>query len=135
MNKIFTSLILMLGFILISATTYAEKTEVLEEVPSPPNTLDSGYEYEPEITIRKEGTKRIEEHRDNGNLYYIKVTPDRGFFSKLINTVSSIKTYQLVLREDSSSTTKVIFVDLKEENDSEAIEYSTELFNQIASKF
>ena len=40
-----------------------------------------------------------------------------------------------MLREDSSSTTKVIFVDLKEENDSEAIEYSTELFNQIASKF
>ena len=67
--------------------------------------------------------------------FYITVTPDRGFFSKLINTVSSIKTYQLVLREDSSSTTKVIFVDLKEENDSEAIEYSTELFNQIASKF
>ena len=78
MNKIFTSLILMLGYIFFSATAYAEKTEVLEEVPSPPNTLDSGYEYEPEITIRKEGTKRIEEHRVNGNLYYIKVTPE-GF--------------------------------------------------------
>ena len=78
MNKIFTSLILILSFILISAKTYAEKTEVLEEVPSPPNTLDSGYEYEPEITIRKEGTKRIEEHRINGNLYDIKVTPE-GF--------------------------------------------------------
>ena len=50
----------------------------LEEVPSPPNTLDSGYEYEPEIKIRKEGTKRIEEHRVNGYLYYIKVTPE-GF--------------------------------------------------------
>tara|TARA_Y100000385_G_scaffold4083_1_gene4459 strand:- start:790 stop:1125 length:336 start_codon:yes stop_codon:yes gene_type:complete len=78
MNKIFTTLTLMLGYILFSATAYAEKTEVLEEVPSPPNTLDSGYEYEPEITIRKEGTKRIEEHRVNGNLYYIKVTPE-GF--------------------------------------------------------
>ena len=30
----------------------------------------SGYEYEPEITIRKEGTKRIEEHRVNGNPLY-----------------------------------------------------------------
>ena len=78
MNKIFTSLVLMLGYIFFSATAYAEKTEVLEEVPSPPNTLDSGYEYEPEITIRKEGTKRIEEHRVNGILYYIKVTPE-GF--------------------------------------------------------
>ena len=67
--------------------------------------------------------------------FYFKVTPDRGFFSKLINTVSSIKTYQLVLREESSAMTNVIFVDLKEENDSEAIEYSRELLEQISLKF
>ena len=36
-----------------------KKPEVLEVVPSPPNTLDSGYEYEPEITIRKEGKKEL----------------------------------------------------------------------------
>ncbi|MBT6356079.1 DUF2782 domain-containing protein [Methylophilaceae bacterium] len=78
MNKIFISLILVLSSLSFSAITNAEKTVVLEEVPSPPNTLESGYEYEPEITIRKEGTKRIEEHRINGNLYYIKVTPE-GF--------------------------------------------------------
>ena len=59
-----------------------------------------------------------------------------SFLSKCkANTVSSIKTYQLALREDSSSMTKVIFVDLKEENDSEAIQYSTELFEQISLKF
>jgi len=67
--------------------------------------------------------------------FYITVTPDRGFFSELLNTVSSIKTYQIVLKEDISSRTKVIFVDLKDENDSEAIQYSKELFDQIASKF
>jgi len=67
--------------------------------------------------------------------FYIKVTPDRGFFSKLINTVSSVKTYQIVLMEDNSATTRVIFADLKEENDSEAIKYSTELFEQISLKF
>src|SRR6056300_312049 len=78
MNKIFISLILVLSSLSFSAITNAEKTVVLEEVPSPPNTLESGYEYEPEINIRKEGTKRIEEHRINGNLYYIKVTPE-GF--------------------------------------------------------
>ena len=60
MNKIFISLILVLSSLSFSAITNAEKTVVLEEVPSPPNTLESGYEYEPEITIRKEGTKRIE---------------------------------------------------------------------------
>ena len=43
--------------------------------------------------------------------YFVKVTPDRGFFSKLINTVSSIKIYQLILKENTSSMTKVIFVD------------------------
>jgi hypothetical protein len=37
--------------------------------------------------------------------------------------------------EDTSATTRVIFVDLKEENDSEAIKYSTELFEQISLKF
>tara|TARA_B100001175_G_C19474884_1_gene623764 strand:- start:215 stop:1276 length:1062 start_codon:yes stop_codon:yes gene_type:complete len=67
--------------------------------------------------------------------YFIKVTPDRGFFSKLINTVSSVKTYQLVLKENTSSMTKVIFVDLEDKNDNEAIQYSTELFGQISAKF
>jgi len=65
----------------------------------------------------------------------ITVTPDRGFFSELLNTVSSIKTYQIVLKEDSNSRTKVIFVDLKDENDNEAKAYNTELFEQISLKF
>ena len=67
--------------------------------------------------------------------YFVKVTPDRGFFSKLINTVSSIKIYQLILKENTSSMTKVIFVDLEDKNDNEAIQYSTELFEQISEKF
>jgi len=67
--------------------------------------------------------------------FYITVIPDRGFFSELLNTVSSIKTYQIVLKEDNSSRTKVIFVDLKDENDSEAIQFSTELFEQISLLF
>ena len=76
MIKYFILLIVVLSGLTFTAITHAEKTQVLEEVPSPPNTLESGYEYEPEITIRKEGTKRIEEHRINGNLYYIKVSPE-----------------------------------------------------------
>ena len=31
--------------------------------------------------------------------------------------------------------TKVIFVDLEDKNDNEAIQYSTELFEQISEKF
>ena len=42
---------------------------------------------------------------------------------------------KLILKEDSSSQTNVIFVDLSEENDEKIISYSAELFDQIASKF
>jgi outer membrane protein assembly factor BamC len=67
--------------------------------------------------------------------YFINVTPNKGFFSKLLATASITKTYQLILKEDTSSQTKVIFVDLSEENDEKIISYSAELFDQIASKF
>jgi len=67
--------------------------------------------------------------------YYINVTPNKGFFSKLLATASITKTYQLILKEDANSQTRVIFVDLGEENDEKTISYSAELFDQIASKF
>jgi outer membrane protein assembly factor BamC len=67
--------------------------------------------------------------------YFINVTPNKGFFSKLLTSASITKTYQLILKEDSNSQTKVIFVDLSEEGDEKIINYSAELFDQIASKF
>ena len=67
--------------------------------------------------------------------YFINVTPNKGFFSKLLATASITKTYQLILKEDTNSQTKVIFVDLSEDDDQKTISYSKELFNQIASKF
>jgi outer membrane protein assembly factor BamC len=67
--------------------------------------------------------------------YFINVTPNKGFFSKLLATASITKTYQLILKEDTSLQTKVIFVDLSEEDDEKTISYSAELFDQIASKF
>ncbi len=67
--------------------------------------------------------------------YFINVTPNKGFFSKLLASTSITKTYQLILKEDTNSQTRVIFVDLSEENDEKTISYSAELFDQIASKF
>ena len=67
--------------------------------------------------------------------YFINVTPNKGFFSKLLASTSITKTYQLILKEDTNSQTRVIFVDLSEENDEKTISYSVELFDQIASKF
>ena len=56
MKKYFILLTVVLSSLSFTVISHAEKTQVLEEVPSPPNTLESGYEYEPEITIRKEGS-------------------------------------------------------------------------------
>jgi len=67
--------------------------------------------------------------------YFINVTTNKGLFSKLLPTASNNKTYQLILKEDTSSQTKVIFVDLSEEDNQKTISYSAELFDQIASKF
>ena len=67
--------------------------------------------------------------------YFINVTPNKSFFSKLLAATSITNTYQLILKEDANSQTKVIFVDFEEEGDEKTISYSAELFEQIASKF
>ena len=67
--------------------------------------------------------------------FFINVAIDKGFFSKIIATSTNNKTYQLILKADSKSQTRVIFVDLNEENNEKTISYSADLFEQIASKF
>jgi outer membrane protein assembly factor BamC len=67
--------------------------------------------------------------------YFINVVPNKSLFSKLLPSVASNKMFQLILKEDTESQTKLIFVDLSEENDEKTISYSQELFDQIASKF
>lgn len=54
---------------------YADEREVFEEIPPPPSVYDSDYTLEPEVTIRKEDSKLIEEYRVNGQLYMMKVSP------------------------------------------------------------
>ena len=67
--------------------------------------------------------------------YFIKVNPNKGFFSKLLGSVSKDQIFQLIIKEVDETNTEVIFVDLSEENDQNKIDYSIELFNQIATKF
>jgi len=67
--------------------------------------------------------------------YFIKITKDKGFFSKLLSTVSSAQTYQLVVKQLDESYSQVIFVDLSEENEQDTIDYSFDFFNEIATKF
>ena len=77
----------------------------------------------------------IEDRDQIEGSYFINDTPNKSFFSKLLASASITKTYQLILKEDINSHTRVIFVDLSEENDEKTISYSAELFDQIASKF
>ena len=67
--------------------------------------------------------------------YYINITPERGFLSKILSTVAPTQTYQLVLRQLDDSHSQVIFVDLSEENEQDTIDYSFDLFNELATKF
>ena len=77
----------------------------------------------------------IEDRDQVEGSYFINVTPNKGLFSKILATASITETYQLILKEDTNAYTRVIFVDLSEENDEKTISYSAELFDQIASKF
>ena len=67
--------------------------------------------------------------------YFINVTPEQGFLSKILSTIASTQTYQLVLRQLDDAHTQVIFVDLSEENEQDVIDYSFDLFNGLAAKF
>lgn len=67
--------------------------------------------------------------------YYIKATAEKGFFSKLLSTVSTTQTYQLIVKQLDESHSQVIFVDLSEENEQDTIDYSFDFFNQLATKF
>ena len=77
----------------------------------------------------------IEDRDSIEGSYFIKVAPYSGYFSRLLNTASSTKTYQLIVREVDELSTYIYFIDLEEENEDDTITYSFELFNQIASKF
>ena len=63
-------------FLVIAFFAVAEDIEILENISPPPTSIESDYIGEPEVTIKKEGTKTLEEFRINGQLYMIKVNPD-----------------------------------------------------------
>ena len=117
-----------------------------DEVVASVETSENGYaslifSYDKEQTWRYLGwaldelSVDIEDRDSIEGSYFINVKPYTGYFSKLLNTASKLKTYQLVVKEVDEFSTFVYFVDLSEENEDDTITYSFELFNQIASKF
>jgi len=77
----------------------------------------------------------IEDRDSTEGSYFIKVAPERGYFSKLINTIGSIKSYQLYVKQIDNLRSEVYFVDLSQENKIDTIDYSFEFFNEISNKF
>jgi len=67
--------------------------------------------------------------------YFIKDTKSKGFFSKILSSVSSEKTYQLIVKQVDEVNSQVIFDDLSEENEQDTIDYSFDFFNELAAKF
>ena len=56
-----------------------------EQIPPPlPEGLDEG--FEPEVTITRRKKTLVEEYRNNGMLYMIKITPKRGYPYYLIDS-------------------------------------------------
>lgn len=50
----------------------------LPEPPPPPPGMVEDPSFEPQVTIKRRGEDKVEEHRLNGKLYLIKVTPPHG---------------------------------------------------------
>lgn len=59
-----------------AAQSRAADLQPLPEAPPPPGMADAS--FEPQVTIRQQSGDRVEEHRVNGKLYMIKVTPPHG---------------------------------------------------------
>jgi len=67
----------------------AEQPPELEPIPEPPalpSAVESGEVMEPDITIRQQGEKTVEEYRVNGQLYMVKISPSKGVTYYLVDT-------------------------------------------------
>jgi hypothetical protein len=80
MPRLVSALIFAALASLAGSTLAQQRPEGLQPLPEPPapppGVLDSP--IEPEVTIFQRGDDRVEEHRVNGKLYMIKVTPPHG---------------------------------------------------------
>ena len=67
--------------------------------------------------------------------FYINISQNNGFLSRLFSTSSDSKTYKLLISQNDELYSQVIFVDLSEEVNQRDIEFSFALFENIAAKF
>ena len=67
-------LTLLLSGLAVAATTPSDRPPELKPVPDgPPGANDA-----PSVTIKPSGQGKVEEYRNNGKLYMLKITPKYG---------------------------------------------------------
>ena len=62
----------------IAADNTPADLQPLPEPPPPPAGQELSPDLEPQITIKQEGTNKVEEFRINGRLYMLRITPSHG---------------------------------------------------------
>ena len=67
--------------------------------------------------------------------YYITISKNKGFLSKLLSTSSDFLTYKLIVKETDDSLSQVIISELSGQDEQKTIDFSYEFFEKIASKF
>lgn len=76
--------ILVIALLTLNLPVSAEPEETVQgatiplDQPDLPAPVESGKPMDPDVTIIRKGEETIEEHRDNGQVYMIKVNPPVG---------------------------------------------------------
>ena len=80
--------LLMLPLLLALAAQDTAPAEPVQEAPIPDKVVAEGAKEDPPaVSIRVEGNgDRVEEYRQNGRIYMVKVTPSRGPAYYLMDT-------------------------------------------------
>ncbi|MEY2697093.1 MAG: hypothetical protein RL333_1231 [Pseudomonadota bacterium] len=75
---------LVIGLLTFTLPVYADPSETVQgatiplDQPDLPAPVESGKPLDPDVTIIRKGDEMIEEHRENGQVYMIKVNPSIG---------------------------------------------------------
>jgi hypothetical protein len=96
MHRSLPTLLLLPLLLLCAFPAFADDNGVtpagLQPLPVPPPP-PAGYEpdpaLEPQVTITRRGEETVEEHRINGQLYMVKITPPNGVPYYLVDDVGT----------------------------------------------
>ncbi|MFU8831375.1 MAG: DUF2782 domain-containing protein [Wenzhouxiangella sp.] len=85
-------IMIVLAFLVISPFVQAMQSEapppppIREPAPLPPKIQDPEDQLEPQVVIRREDDRTVEEYRSGGVVYMIRIIPDIGPAYYLIDT-------------------------------------------------